>query len=107
MAVKFPCELVGWTILPAIRKELTFYLVKEKKIERKKVCEILGLTPAALSQYIKGKRASGVKLSNADKKRIHSLGDYLIKGKKISEKNFISHSCEVCKKMKEKMICCD
>jgi predicted transcriptional regulator len=83
------------------------YLINKKKLERKKVCDLIGLTPAAISQYIKGKRASGIKLSNADKKRIHALGDYLTEGKKISEKNFVSHSCEICKKIKGRISCCE
>ena len=53
MAIKFPCEMIGWIVLPSIRRELTVYLIKEKKIPRKKVGETLDLTPAALSQYIK------------------------------------------------------
>ena len=55
MAVKFPCEIIGWTVLPSMRRELTIYLVKEKNFSRKKVCKVLDLTPSALSQYLSGK----------------------------------------------------
>ena len=39
MVLVFPCEKVKWTILPAVRKELSLYLINVKNLERKKVCE--------------------------------------------------------------------
>lgn len=98
--------MIGWIVLPSIRRELTVYLVKEKKIPRKKVCETLDLTPAALSQYVKGKRGKGIKLSKKEKQQIHEMGDYLFDGKK-GKKDFISKSCEICKTMRKKGVCCD
>ncbi|PIN98903.1 MAG: transcriptional regulator [Candidatus Diapherotrites archaeon CG10_big_fil_rev_8_21_14_0_10_31_34] len=106
MAVKFPCEMIGWIVLPSIRRELTVYLIKEKKIPRKKVCEVLDLTPAALTQYVQGKRGKGFKLSKKEKQLIHEMGDYLFEGKK-SKKDFISRSCEICKTMRKKGVCCE
>ncbi|MBU2100791.1 transcriptional regulator [Candidatus Micrarchaeota archaeon] len=104
MALKFPCEIIGWTVLPSIRRELTLYLVEEKKIERKKVCNILDLTPAALSQYLKGKRGKGVNLTRKQKEKIHKMADSLFKGKK-SRKKFILKACEVCKIMRKGSVC--
>ncbi|MFH1664496.1 MAG: hypothetical protein ABH986_06890 [archaeon] len=107
MAARFPCEIIGWTILPSIRRELTLYLIKEKKMQRKKVCEMLDLTPAALSQYVKGKRGKGIKLTKEEKKKIHEMGDYLT-ARKQNKKNFVSQSCEICKVMrKKKSGCCE
>ena len=105
MAVKFPCEMIGWIILPGIRRELTVYLLKEKKIPRKKVCEVLDLTPAAVSQYVKGKRGKGIRLNAEEKKQIHEMGDFLFDGKK-SKKDFIEKSCKICMAMRKKGACC-
>jgi hypothetical protein len=107
MAVKFPCEMIGWVVLPAIRNELASYLVKEKNVSRKKVCEILDLTPAALSQYLKGKRGRRIKLTKKEIKKIHEMGNELIKTKK-SRKKFVSHSCEICRLIRKKGLnnCC-
>jgi predicted transcriptional regulator len=96
--------MVGWTVLPSIRRELTIYLANEKKIPRKKICKILDLTPAALTQYVKGKRGKGIKLTKKQKQRIHSMADSLFKGKK-SKKKFILKACEVCKIMRKGSIC--
>jgi len=101
MAVKFPCEIIGWTVLPSIRRELTIYLVKDKKLSRKKVCELLDLTPAALTQYVQGKRGKGIKLSKKEKEKIHEMGDFLL-GRKKSPKKFMEKSCEICKVMRKK-----
>ncbi|MFH1587958.1 MAG: XRE family transcriptional regulator [Candidatus Diapherotrites archaeon] len=106
MAVKFPCEMIGWIILPAIRKELVIYLVNEKNLPRKEVSEMLDLTPAALSQYLKGKRGKKIKLNKKEIKKIHEMGDELIKAK--SGKKFASHSCEICTLIRKKGLnnCC-
>lgn len=106
MALKFPCEIIGWTVLPSIRRELVIYLVKEKNIERKKVCEMLDLTPPAITQYINGKRGKGIKLTKKQKQKIHEMGDKLSKGKK-SKKRFILKSCEICKIMRKGSVCGD
>ncbi len=106
MAVKFPCEMIGWIVLPSIRRELTVYLVKEKKIPRKKVCKVLDLTPAALTQYIQGKRGTGIKLNKKEKQQIHEMGDFLFDRKK-NKKYFIKKSCEICKKIRKKGVCCE
>ena len=48
---KTPCEEGVWSVLPFIRKELACNLVKKYDIDQKAAAELLGLTPAALSQY--------------------------------------------------------
>lgn len=52
----FPQEIEVWYILPAIRKKIALKLI-EKDLPQKKVAEIMGITPAAVSQYKKQKRA--------------------------------------------------
>jgi len=50
-----PCSEVHWKILPAICRELSVRLEKEK-VPRSSIAKALGTTPAAISQYIAGKR---------------------------------------------------
>ena len=57
-----PQELEVWYILPAIRRELTISL-KEEGLKQRQVAEILGVTEAAVSQYIKSKRAKAIKFN--------------------------------------------
>jgi predicted transcriptional regulator len=52
-----PQEMEVWYILPAIRKELCLAL-KRKGLSQKEAAAKLGLTEAAISQYIKGKRGA-------------------------------------------------
>ena len=50
-----PCKEVHWKILPAVSRELAVMLEKEN-VPRKRIASALGTTPAAVSQYISGKR---------------------------------------------------
>ena len=50
-----PCSEVHWKILPAICRELSVALEKEE-VPRSSIAKALGATPAAVSQYINGKR---------------------------------------------------
>ncbi len=56
MGITFPCEIISWRVLPAVRRELSKYLVEEKNTPRKAVAQKLGLTEAAVCQYLKRKR---------------------------------------------------
>ena len=51
----FPQEIEVWYILPAIRKKISLKLAEN--MAQKDVAEIMGVTPAAISQYKKQKRA--------------------------------------------------
>jgi len=50
-----PCSEVHWKILPAISRELALALEREE-VPRSRIASALGATPAAVSQYISGKR---------------------------------------------------
>ncbi|MBI2112379.1 helix-turn-helix domain-containing protein [Candidatus Woesearchaeota archaeon] len=61
MPLRHPQEIEVWYVIPAIRKELTVDLVKRGKSQRQ-VAKILGITEAAVSQYLKNKRANDLTL---------------------------------------------
>ena len=52
---KHPQEIEVWYIIPAIRKALVVAL-KKRFNSQKKIAELMNLTEAAVSQYIKEKR---------------------------------------------------
>ena len=56
---RHPQEIEVWHIIPAIRKELVVVL-KRKGNSQKKIAELLNLSEAAVSQYLKSKRAREV-----------------------------------------------
>ncbi|MBI4980056.1 hypothetical protein HZC30_00695 [Candidatus Woesearchaeota archaeon] len=52
----FPQEIEVWYILPLIRRKIALKLI-ESGLPQKKVAEMMGITPAAVNQYKKRKRA--------------------------------------------------
>jgi len=53
----FPQEIEVWYILPVIRRKIALKLVQKGR-PQKEVAEMMGLTPAAISQYKQEKRAT-------------------------------------------------
>ncbi len=92
MGIIFPCEIVSWQVLPAVRKEMTRYLVNDKHIARKDVSKKLGITEAAVCQYLKSKRGSTYKFSKNNLEKIQKLADKLAE----SDTGFES-MCFICK----------
>lgn len=97
--MKHPQEIEVWYVIPAIRKELAVCLVKGGQSQRK-VAEILGITEAAVSQYVQKKRA-GVKLPSEVKEFIHHCSK-LIKDKDSAFKQIQN----ICKFVKDKKHLC-
>ena len=58
-------EIEVWYIIPAVRKELAKLLVSKHGLSYEKTGKILGISKAAVSQYISNKRANKIKLSEA------------------------------------------
>ena len=71
---KHPQEIEVWHIIPAVRKELVVVL-KKKGQSQKKIAELLNLTEAAVSQYLKSKRAREVTFDVTIKKFIEEAAD--------------------------------
>ena len=51
-----PCEYMMWNGLPVIRKEIAESMINEFGLNQKQTAEKLGVTPAAVSQYLSKKR---------------------------------------------------
>src|SRR3989338_8542440 len=81
-----PQEIEVWYIIPAIRKEFSRVLTQKHKLTFEKAGAILGISKAAISQYLGKKRASNIKLAVKEIMRILKL-------MKIN-----GCSCGVCKK---------
>ena len=56
MAMRLPCELVVFELLPTARGELAKELVRAHGYTQARVACLFGVTSAAISQYIKGLR---------------------------------------------------
>jgi predicted transcriptional regulator len=73
-----PCKEVHWKILPAVSRELALCL-EEAGVGRARIARELGTTPAAVSQYISGKRG-GAAISPVAKKACCALARRMASG---------------------------
>jgi len=90
-------ENIVWNILPVIRREFAKNLIKYHKLTQKKVADMLGLTEAAVSRYVSGKRGN---LELSDKKILKEIKistDRIVKG---DDKTIISEICRICNILK-------
>ncbi|MBZ4218815.1 MAG: helix-turn-helix domain-containing protein [Chlorobium sp.] len=65
----FPCEKAVWYYLPQIRADLAIELVKTG-MTQSQAAKKLGVTPAAVSQYIHKKRGMQLQKSRSYRKEI-------------------------------------
>ncbi len=93
-----PCEAAVKEILPSIRCLLAEKLIKEKNISIYKASILMGLTPAAVENYLKGKRGTAVKkVIEQDKEFISLLDEITDKLIKEEDPNVIaSYYCILC-----------
>ena len=93
------CEYMMWNGLPVIRKEIAGSMINNFGLSQKETSEKLGLTPAAICQYVSKKRG---KIEITDK--------LILKEIKISAKNIIKNgdgsvaeeTCRICKIIRSK-----
>ena len=96
-----------WYVLPGIRSELAKELVG-MGMSRKDVSERLGITRAAVSQYITDKRGNDVVFEAGVKKAIKNLAEDMMNDNAPGD--LTVKICEICLLLKgEKSICeiCD
>ncbi len=76
--MNLPQEIEVWYIIPAIRRELAKAMLK-KGMSQRDVARKLGVTDAAVSQYLRSKRASEVRFDSATRKEICKSAERLIR----------------------------
>ena len=93
-----PCEETIWTLLPVIRKELARTMVLNFNLNQKETAEKLGLTPAAVCQYLNMKRGQ-INITNQNIiKEIDKSAKIIINN---SGNRVIPETCRICKLIKE------
>ena len=102
-----PQEIEVWYIIPAIRKEFAKLLTEKHKLTFDKTGNILGVSKAAISQYINKKRASMLKFPSEIKKEIEKSAEIIVKNENLAVREIIrilnlmkkmKCSCGVCRK---------
>lgn len=108
-----PQEIEVWYIIPSIRKELSKIFVKEYGLTLEKAGNILGISKAAVSQYLNKKRASKFKMPPKIMKEIKKSADKVVKNEKLAVAEIEKIlkimrqekcSCEFCKKYNPEII---
>ncbi|MBR9680761.1 MAG: hypothetical protein GOU98_02965 [Candidatus Altiarchaeota archaeon] len=84
------CEMSSRKVLPAIRRALVTELSKTGK-KQNEIARMLHITPAAVTQYIKGKRAK-VKLNEKELEGVVELAKISLEAGELEEKNI----CKLC-----------
>jgi len=93
------CEYMMWSGLPVIRKGFAESMINDFGLSQKEAAEKLGLTPAAVCQYVLRKRG-----------RIEISDKFILKEIKVSAGNIIengggsvlSETCRICKLLRSR-----
>lgn len=97
--MKQPQEIEAKYTIPLIRKELAKELLSNG-LSQKKISELLGISPAAISQYMKSKRAdSGIKLTKETMDKIKNSAKKMINNDSCAIKE-INEICDFMRKTK-------
>lgn len=87
-----PQEVEVWYLLPSVRKHLAVIFTKELDLKQKQAAEILGITEAAVSQYIKAKRGKEVKFTKEDIEKIRKTANKILEDRT----NVVKHIYDLC-----------
>jgi len=88
------CEYMMWNGLPTIRKEIAESMINDYGLSQKETAEKLGITPAAVCQYVSRKRG------RIDIKNEKVLEEVKISAKTIIDNgdgHIIKETCRICK----------
>jgi|TARA_Y100000310_G_C20670847_1_gene810196 hypothetical protein len=103
MSKVMPQEIEVWYLIPALRREIARILITDYKLSQKKSAEILGITGAAISQYLKSKRGNEIKFSRTETEKIKKSTKKIIKNNENTMKEiydlcvFLRKSKTICK----------
>jgi len=97
MAKMMPQEIQVWFLLPALRREIAKILIKDYGFSQRKIAEILGITEAAISQYLSSKRAIDLKFSKENREKIKKAVKKIVNSTDESTKFIYSLSKDLMK----------
>ena len=95
--MKTPCEVFVWYLIPGIRQELARFLVQDHKMSQVQVAAKLGITEAAVSQYLSGKRGD-IKIDKDIKVEIKKSARRIAEGDEVTA---VRELCRICNLVKD------
>ena len=96
---QIPCEYMMWNGLPVIRKEIAESIIKNFGLNQKETAKKLGVTPAAVCQYLSKKRG---KIKIIDER---ILNEITISAERIIQddgNSVAAETCRICKIMRSR-----
>ncbi len=101
--IKLPCEIVVENFFPAFRAIISRELIENHKLSQNDVAKKLGLTQAAVSQYVRAVRGSRAKMLERDKTMLAEIKNFASRiAGGISDAEMVEGFCILCKKVREK-----
>jgi predicted transcriptional regulator len=94
-----PCEHILWNGLPVIRKEIAECMISDYGLNQKQAAEKLGMTPAAVCQYLSKKRGNTAIDNEELLKEISLSAERIIQDQQA---DVIHETCRICKLFMEK-----
>lgn len=94
-----PCEYMFWNGLPSIKKELTKSIIYNFGLNQRETAKLLGVTPAAICQYMSKKRG---KIDIKDKRIMIEINISAKKIVKNGETAVIPEICRICRVIRSK-----
>ena len=88
-----PCEFMMWNGLPVIRREIAESMINNYDLTQKETAEKLGMTPAAICQYVSGKRG---KIKIIDKKILSEIDASAEKIINNGQGQIVHETCRIC-----------
>ena len=106
--MKPPCMIVVQSILPPIRASVSRELVEKYGLRKSKVAELMGLTPAAITQYLNMTRGDKLEIIESSDKIMELVSDIAFK---IAESEsapdiVILQMCRVCNLIRSQGLIC-
>ncbi|MDH7477506.1 MAG: hypothetical protein QHH17_03890 [Candidatus Bathyarchaeota archaeon] len=108
--MKPPCVIIVKHVLPAIRVLVMKELMEKYNMRKIEASTKMELTPAAITQYLKGERGSALleEIGRSEEviKGISKIADALAKGD-ASIEGVVEQLCDICAKIRSKEIICE
>jgi len=100
--MKVPCETIVWNLLPTLRAEIAKSLLNEN-LSQSDAAERLGLSRAAVCQYLKNKRGNEINLDAESKKEIERFAKR-IASEELSPEETVRGICDLCNKLRKSLV---
>ena len=88
------CEYMMWNGLPVIRKEIAESMINDFGLTQKETAEKLGITPAAVCQYVSKKRGRFDIEDKTVRKEVKISAQTIINN---GDGRVITETCRICK----------